>query len=97
MLSPLTSTRALQRATSMTNRGLHVIVVDCLPPDIAQERPGDPYVALAWRIELLRRERQIRVVREAGIAVVPWSGPGSLDLVLRGLQRRTGIRAGSSR
>jgi uncharacterized protein (DUF58 family) len=97
MLSPLTSPRALQRATSIADRGLGVIVIDCLPPDIADERPGDPYVALGWRVELLKRERQIRVAREAGIAVVPWRGPGSLDLVLRGLQRRVGTRSGQSR
>ncbi len=53
MLSPLTSSRSLQRARSLADRGLGVIVIDCLPADIADEQPGDPYVALAWRIERL--------------------------------------------
>jgi uncharacterized protein (DUF58 family) len=97
MLSPLTSPRSLQRATRMADRGLSVIVIDCLPPDITDEQSGDPYVALAWRAEVLKRERQIRIAREAGIAVVPWRGPGSLDLVLRGLQRRFGSGVGRSR
>jgi len=97
MLSPLTSPRSLQRATMIADRGMSVIVIDCLPPDITDEQAGDPYVALAWRVEVLKREHQIRVAREAGVAVVPWRGPGSIDLVLRGLQRRSGSGAGRSR
>jgi len=85
MLSPLLSPGALQRAVTIANHGRAVIVIDCLPADIAQQEPADPYVDITWRIELLKRDRDIRRVREAGIAVVPWRGPGSLDLVLRDL------------
>ena len=90
MLSPLVSPIALQRAVSMADRGLTVVVVDCLPPGISADDGDDPLGALAWRIRLLERDREVRRVREAGIAVVPWSGPGSLDHVLRNLHRRAG-------
>lgn len=88
MLSPLLSPGALQRLATIADRGLNVLAIDCLPTDIADEDPGDPYAGITWRIELIKRERQLRQVREAGIAVVPWHGPGSLDLVLRGLHHR---------
>jgi uncharacterized protein (DUF58 family) len=92
MLSPLVSPRALQRAVTIGERGLTVVVIDCLPPDISESDPDDPYVWIAWRMRLLERDREIRRVREAGIAVVPWRGPGSLDVVLRDLHRHAGVR-----
>ena len=94
MLSPLISPFALQRAVRIASHGFTIVVVDCLPEDVSQEDPDDPFVGLAWRIELLHRERAIRRVREAGIAVVPWRGPGSLDAVLRDLHRQRGVRVG---
>ena len=90
MLSPLVSSRSLQRAFTIADHGLTVLVIDTLPPDIAQSDPDDPYVGIAWRIRLLEREREIRRVGEAGIAVIPWRGPGSLDVVLRDLHRHAG-------
>jgi uncharacterized protein (DUF58 family) len=92
MLSPLVSPAALQRAVTIAEHGLTVVVIDCLPADITQSDPDDPYVKIAWRIRLLEREREIRRVGEAGIAVVPWHGPGSLDVVLRDLHRHAGVR-----
>lgn len=91
MLSPLVSPTALQRAVTIAEHGLTVVVIDCLPADITQSDPDDPYVWIAWRIRLLEREREIRRVGEAGIAVVPWRGPGSLDVVLRDLHRHAGV------
>ena len=92
MLSPLVSPTALQRAVTIAEHGLTVVVIDCLPADITESDPDDPYVSIAWRIRLLEREREIRRVGEAGIAVVPWRGPGSLDVVLRDLHRHAGVR-----
>lgn len=97
LLSPLLSLGAVQRAVTVADRGITLVAVDCLPPGITVDHGGDPYAALAWRIELLERERRLRQAREAGIAVVPWSGPGSLDLVLRDLQRHAGSRRGGHR
>jgi uncharacterized protein (DUF58 family) len=92
MLSPLVSPGALQRALTIADHGLQVIAIDCLPIDIAQQDPDEPFVGIAWRTELLKRDRDIRQAREAGIAVVAWSGPGSLDVVLRDLHHRSGTR-----
>ncbi|HEY0519373.1 MAG TPA: DUF58 domain-containing protein [Ilumatobacteraceae bacterium] len=92
MLSAMVSPRALQRAVTIADRGLTVLVIDCLPADIIEKDPDDPYLAIAWRIRLLQRESEIRHAREAGIPIVPWMGPGSLDAVLRDLHRHAGVR-----
>lgn len=92
MLSPLMSPAALQRAATIADHGLSVLVIDCLPTDLVLQELDDPLASITWRIELLKREREIRRVREAGIAVVPWRGPGSLDLVLRDLHHHAGSR-----
>ncbi|MFZ4719630.1 MAG: DUF58 domain-containing protein [Ilumatobacteraceae bacterium] len=92
MLSPLTSPPAIRRAAAIADQGISLLVVDCLPDDITRHDPDDPYIAITWRIELLKRDRVLRTMREAGIAVVPWRGPGSLDVVLRDLQHHSGTR-----
>jgi uncharacterized protein (DUF58 family) len=97
MLSPLMSPASLRRAVTLADHGISLLVVDCLPPDITRKDPADPYADITWRIELLKREREIRRMREAGIAVVPWRGPGSLDVVLRDLQHHVGTRLRRSR
>jgi uncharacterized protein (DUF58 family) len=94
MLSPLLSEGAFQRLAAIADHGLNVIAIDCLPTDIGVEDPADPYAGITWRIEILERQRRLRQVRQAGVAVVPWRGPGSLDLVLRGLNRRANVRPG---
>jgi uncharacterized protein (DUF58 family) len=94
VVSPLLSAGALQRLVSISQLGLDVIAIDCLPHDI-HEQAGDAQVGIVWRIAVLERERRLRQVSEAGIPVVPWSGPGSLDLVLRALYRRASVRTGA--
>lgn len=93
VVSPLLSAGALQRLVTISDHRLDVIAIDCLPSDI-HEQSDDPHTRVAWRIEMLERERRLRHVREAGIPVVPWHGPGSLDLVLRELYRRANVRVG---
>ena len=88
MLSPMVSDVPLQRAISLAGRGVAVVVVDTLPDGITDADPDDPFRALAWRIRLLERSRELRAVAAAGIPVVAWRGPGSLDQVLRDLARR---------
>lgn len=87
MLSPLLSPAAMQRVRTLTARGITTMVIDCLPDGIALQDPDDAYVGIAWRIEVLTRDRDLRLLREAGVSVVPWRGPGSLDAVLRDLHR----------
>jgi hypothetical protein len=87
VLSPLIAPDALDLAVSLGQRGMSVIVVDTLPVHIAQDE--DPYTALAWRIRLLERRRELRVVTAAGIPVVAWRGSRSLDQVIRDIGRRS--------
>ena len=86
MLSPLIAPEALDLAVELGRQGMPVIVVDTLPEHVVQDE--DPYVALAWRIRLLERRRELRMVQAAGIPVVEWRGPGSLDQVIRDVSRR---------
>jgi len=86
VLSPLIAPEALDLVVSLGQRGMAVIVVDTLPRHVAQDE--DPYTALAWRIRLLERRRELRAVTAAGIPVVVWRGPGSLDQVIRDIGRR---------
>lgn len=95
VLSPLISNEALDRAVSLGRHGLPVVVIDTLPESVDVD--DDPYAALAWRIRLLERRREIRRVQRAGIPVVRWIGPGSLDAFLRDVARRASaprMRAG---
>jgi uncharacterized protein (DUF58 family) len=87
MLSACISRLALNQAVSFVGRGISVIVVDTLP-----ERIGgieSQALAAAWRIRRLERDAELRRLTNAGIPVVPWQGPGSLDEVLRDLGRRS--------
>ncbi|MEN9645681.1 MAG: hypothetical protein RL238_2350 [Actinomycetota bacterium] len=94
VLSPLVAAAALQRAFEMARHGHSVVVIDTLPPDITRNRFTDPRDQLAWRIRLLERQRELRRIQDVGVPVVPWRGPGSLDMVLRELARRPGAAIG---
>jgi hypothetical protein len=48
----------------------------------------DEATALAWRIRRLSRSVDVNRLTAAGVPVVAWRGPGSLDQVLRELARR---------
>lgn len=86
VLSPLISSEALGRAVSLGRHGLPVVVIDTLPESVSTD--ADAVAALAWRIRLLERRREIRRVQQSGIPVVRWLGPGSLDEFLRDVARR---------
>ena len=73
MLSPLVSPDALDLAMSLGRQGMAVIVVDTMPAHVSQD--DDEFTALAWRIRLLERRREIRLVMAAGIPVVGWARP----------------------
>ncbi len=87
VLSPLLTSEALDRAVRLGRLGRPVVVVDTLPDDVAGD--DDPLTELAWRIRLLERRRELRVVQEFGVAVVKWRGAGSLDQFLRDAVQRT--------
>ena len=92
LFSALSSTSSLQRAVALADHGFSVLVLDCLPSDAAMHGSTDAYTAIGWRIRLLEREAEIRRLVDAGVAVVAWRGPGSLDTVLRNLHRHAGAR-----
>jgi uncharacterized protein (DUF58 family) len=103
VLTPAISAQVLAHAIALARRGISVVVVDTLAPELA--RPDvDPALlttvtpmatdspqlaSLAWRIRLLERSREMLRAREAGVPIVPWGGPGTLDLVLRDLAHRS--------
>lgn len=87
VLSPLVSTQALDRAVALGRRGGSVVVVDTLPDHVIDDE--DPLLALAWRIRLLERRRELRRAQEVGIMVTQWRGPGSLDHFLRNVARQS--------
>jgi hypothetical protein len=87
MLSPLVAPDALDLAVSLGRQGMSVIVVDTLPAHVGEDE--DEFTALAWRIRLLERRREVRMVLAAGIPVIRWQGPGSLDQVIRDIARRS--------
>ena len=103
VLSPAISPEVLAHAVALSRRGISVVAVDTLPADLAS--PDLPQVwltqlspaaedqptetRLAWRLRLLERSREMTRAREAGVPIVPWAGPGTLDLVLRDLGRRS--------
>ena len=101
LLSALVSPEPLSHAVRLARSGHDVIVVDSLPAELrapdapdgviaAATRLEDARVArLVWRLRLLEREREARRCAEAGVPVIAWRGPGSLDSVLRGVGRRT--------
>lgn len=87
LLSACSSELALRQAATFAARGLSVIVVDTLPLHLGGMR--DPALSVAWRIRRLERANDLRELTSRGIPVVEWRGPGSLDLVLRDLGRRS--------
>lgn len=97
MISALVSPDALTQAATLAARGVSVVVIDALVDaelgHVVPSQERDKLARTAWRIRMLEREREIRAIRAQGVAVVPWLGPGSLDVVLRELSRR-GRRVG---
>ncbi len=85
VFSPMLSRRVLVATTTLARRGISVVVVDCLPERVDFD---DPRLRLAWRLRRLEREALLESVARAGIPVVAWRGPGTLDEVLRRLGRR---------
>jgi len=88
MISALISPQALTHAAMLARSGLSVVVIDALGQDITSPGEQEPIGILAWRIRMLERAREVRRIQQAGVPVVPWRGPGSLDVVLRSLARR---------
>ena len=88
VLSPLVDPAIVELVARLGARGLTTVVVDTMPEHLW--RGGeDVYTGLAWRIRRLSRSVDVHRLISAGVPVVPWRGPGSLDQVLRELARRS--------
>ncbi len=100
VLSPILEGDVLGHAIHLSRTGHHVIVIDTLPAALLDHDPSpellaalaprlDPATArIAWRMRLAERAVERRRCEAAGVPVVRWVGPGSLDAVLRALGRR---------
>lgn len=86
IMSPLVGEAAFGSVATLARSGHSVVAVDTLPPNPG---PGEPteWTELAWRVWWLERSNSIGRLSELGVAVVPWSGAGSLDDVLRDVSR----------
>lgn len=87
VLSPLIDPAIVTVVARLGARGLTTVVVDTIPEHLEQDG-DDVFSALAWRLRRLTREADIERLSAAGIPVVPWRGPASLDIVLRDIARR---------
>lgn len=86
VLSPLIEPTMVGLAHRLAARGL-TVVVDTFPEHLVTDQ-ANAYESLAWRIRLLSRDAEVHSLQLRGVPVVPWRGPGSLDLVLRDIARR---------
>lgn len=101
LLSALVSAEPLAHAVRLARSGHTVVVVDTLPPELGEALATDEAVCavtgidearlarLVWRLRLLDREREAHRCAAAGVPVIAWRGPGSLDTVLRQATRRS--------
>jgi uncharacterized protein (DUF58 family) len=94
MLSPLLYVTAAGQLVEVVQRGSSAIVIDTLPGGLtdparhAAAGSGDSELAaLAWRLRLAGRMATVLELAELGVPLVSWSGPGSLDEVLRDVSR----------
>ncbi len=85
-VSSMVSPDATAAAASLKEAGYSVIMIDTLE-DRVQPETDEELGHLAWRIRMLERSQEIAAIMRRGVAVVPWVGPGSLDVVLRQLGR----------
>ncbi len=101
LLSALVSAEPLAHAVRLARSGHGVVVVDTLPVELqGPEATDDALCAatgvddarlarLVWRLRLLDRGREAHRCAMAGVPVIAWRGPGSLDTVLRQAARRS--------
>ncbi len=91
VMSPMLDELMLAVTATLVQRGLPVMVVDTLPPDV---RPGaqpglrSDVADLGWRMRRLERDDLLASLAATGCPVVRWRGPGTVDEVLRRLARR---------
>jgi len=86
VLTPLLDVRAAGMVARFARAGRFVVGVDTLPADLPLPERGE-WATAAGRIWRLERTNTLEELREHGVPVVAWAGPGSLDEVLRQVSR----------
>jgi uncharacterized protein (DUF58 family) len=80
-LSPLLDSRATSAVADLARRGYGLVVVDTSPRPLLPPA-GTWSRDLAQRVWLMERDALVHRLAEVGVPVVPWAGPGTLDVVL---------------
>jgi len=94
VLTPLIDPRTAELLARLVRAGRFVIAVDTLA-GVRTRFSAAPWLGVARTLWSLERENTLWQLREHGVPVVEWAGPGSLDLVLRDVARlATGPRVG---
>jgi uncharacterized protein (DUF58 family) len=88
VLTPLLGSASAEMMATLARAGRAVVAVDTLG-ELARQRPlaGARWDFVAQRLWWLERENLIGLLREAGVPVTGWAGPGSLDQVLQDMAR----------
>jgi uncharacterized protein (DUF58 family) len=95
LVSPLLSTHVVTQAVMLARQRATVVVVDTLPAEVVLPPLGRPWSRdLAWRLRVIEHDHTSRALAAAGLGLVAWRGPGSLDAVLRLASRRPPSMAG---
>ena len=87
VLSPMLFTPLVTATAGLQRSGASVVVIDTLGErDASADRLS--LTNLAARMQKIERDERLERLAELGCPVVPWRGPGTLDLVLQQLARR---------
>jgi uncharacterized protein (DUF58 family) len=85
-MTPMLDDRTFGMLASLARTNRFVLAVDTLPADVRPPATGD-WSDLAYRLWQLDRRNTVGQLREVGVPVVAWAGPGTLDEVLRDVTR----------
>lgn len=101
-LTPLLDPHVANLAVLASRSGHDTVIVDTMPIEaepVVDEATRPVVADLAWRMRRLDRGSVLHGLRRTGCPVVPWTGPGTLDSVLRQMARArvTMVSAGRRR
>lgn len=86
VLTPLLGPESVSLIATLARAGRAVVAVDTLGA-LADRPVTGARRSIAGRLWRLERENLVGLLREAGVPVTPWAGAGSLDEVLRDMER----------
>jgi uncharacterized protein (DUF58 family) len=97
VLTPLLVASSSEMIATLARAGRVVVAIDTLGELADRTLHGTQWTSLAQRLWRVEREVVVGQLREVGVPVTGWAGPGSLDQVLRDLTRlaaapRIGVR-----